>query len=144
MKSLLLLSIFACFFFPETLSRKVLIKTIHLEAKTQTQIELDINAPIEIIEWKGNTIRVFTEIQLVAQSDKILKHLISKGRYHIPIEQLDEGDKLKLKMPNLAKKIIINGQVVREQVSVKVMIPASVTATLSKSAKANQQVVSNK
>lgn len=144
MKSLLLLSVLTSFFFVETLSRKVLIKTVRLDSKATTQLELDIDAPFEIIEWKGNTIRVFTEIQLIGTSDKILSHLIAKGRYHMNIDQSKGKNNLRFSIPNLAKKVIINGDIVREEVFVKVMVPSSVLTTFSsRTLKHQTQMASN-
>jgi len=113
--------LFCCFFalqFSWAQSSKTLVQTLPLAAATAS---LEIAAEVEIEYWDEAQVRVTTEVVAENVSEAILKKLVMIGRYNIVQKETPKG--LVLYMPKMEHQVILRGQILDEQLKIKVQLP---------------------
>ena len=87
-------------------------------------ILIDLDYPVQIEEWNGNSILIETNVQLSNTSKQILDYYIRDGRYKI--EQKDYNEAIELGHKKMVRKAIYtqNGPC-KEDVLVKIYTPSN-------------------
>ncbi|WBM73318.1 hypothetical protein [Saprospira grandis] len=111
-------------------STKTLVQTLPLAAATAS---LEIAAEVEIEYWEEEQVRITTEVIAENVSEAILKKLVMIGRYNIVQKETPKG--LVLYMPKMEHQVILRGQILDEQLKIKVQLPKGMKLqTIDKSA----------
>ena len=111
-------------------SSKTLVQTLPLAAATAS---LEIAAEVEIEYWEEEQVRITTEVIAENVSEAILKKLVMIGRYNIVQKETPKG--LVLYMPKMEHQVILRGQILDEQLKIKVQLPKGMKLqTVDKSA----------
>lgn len=111
-------------------STKTLVQTLPLAAATAS---LEIAAEVEIEYWEEEQVRITTEVIAENVSEAILKKLVMIGRYNIVQKETPKG--LVLYMPKMEHQVILRGQILDEQLKIKVQLPKGMKLqTVDKSA----------
>ncbi|WCL80214.1 hypothetical protein PPO43_09520 [Saprospira sp. CCB-QB6] len=111
-------------------SSKTLVQTLPLAAATAS---LEIAAEVEIEYWEEAQVRITTEVIAENVSEAILKKLVMIGRYNIVQKETPKG--LVLYMPKMEHQVILRGQILDEQLKIKVQLPKGMKLqTVDKSA----------
>lgn len=107
-------------------TEKTLVKTFNLQGSTA--VVLDLDGDVVIKEWGEKTMRVHMNIQLQNTNVHMLKHLMTKGRYNLNID--NSGSASVITSPGRNQDVIINknGDTLKENVTYVVFIPMNVTA----------------
>lgn len=123
-------------------TEKTLVKTFNLQGSTA--VVLDLDGDVIIKEWGEKTMRVHMNIQLQNTNVHMLKHLMTKGRYNLSLDNL--GSASVVTSPGRNQDVIINkqGDTLKENVSYIVFIPANVTAETSSDENVNAEVAGEK
>lgn len=128
MKALIItcLTAFSFLFSPPNVqfATKTLIKT--LRPADKHTLVLNTGTDVILEPWKGNTIRVFIRIKLPHNSQKVLNHLMLQQRYSLDIDDKSQDGVIELKMPAIAKKVMINQQIMPENIEMKVFAPSDI------------------
>jgi hypothetical protein len=105
-------------------TEKTLVKTFNLQGSTA--VVLDLDGEVVIREWGEKTMRVHMNIQLQNTNVHMLKHLMTKGRYNLNID--NSGSASVVTSPGRNQDVIINkqGDTLKENVSYIVFIPAKI------------------
>ena len=95
-------------------------------------ILIDLDYPVQIEEWNGNSILIETNVQLSNTSKQILDYYIRDGRYKI--EQKDYNEAIELGHKKMVRKAIYtqNGPC-KEDVLVKIYTPSNKTVNVTNS-----------
>lgn len=94
---------------------------------------LEIAAEVEIEYWEEEQVRITTEVIAENVSEAILKKLVMIGRYNIVQKETPKG--LVLYMPKMEHQVILRGQILDEQLKIKVQLPKGMKLqTIDKSA----------
>jgi len=111
-------------------STKTLVQSMPLAAATAS---LEIAAEVEIEYWEEEQVRITTEVIAENVSEAILKKLVMIGRYNIVQKETPKG--LVLYMPKMEHQVILRGQILDEQLKIKVQLPKGMKLqTVDKSA----------
>ena len=111
-------------------STKTLVQTLPLATATAS---LEIAAEVEIEYWEEEQVRITTEVIAENVSEAILKKLVMIGRYNIVQKETPKG--LVLYMPKMEHQVILRGQILDEQLKIKVQLPKGMKLqTIDKSA----------
>ncbi|AFC25221.1 hypothetical protein [Saprospira grandis] len=111
-------------------STKTLVQSMPLAAATAS---LEIAAEVEIEYWEEEQVRITTEVIAENVSEAILKKLVMIGRYNIVQKETPKG--LVLYMPKMEHQVILRGQILDEQLKIKVQLPKGMKLqTIDKSA----------
>lgn len=126
---ILLIALFTFSFVSAQQVQKTLLKTFSLNGNQE--VTLDFDGDVVLEEWDNdNMLRVQMEIIYHNSSEGMLKHLISKGRYHLQMKDTEQG--LVVNSPNRKQSVVISkaGETLRETVNYKVFVPRNVVATV--------------
>jgi len=95
-------------------------------------IVIDMDFPVQVEEWHGNTILIETSIQLSNTSKQILDYYIKDGRYKV--EQKDYSSAVEFGHKKMIRKAIYtqNGPC-KEDVLVKIYTPSNKTVNVTTS-----------
>jgi len=111
-------------------STKTLVQSLPLAT---ARVSLEIAAEVEIEYWEEEQVRITTEVIAENVSEAILKKLVMIGRYNIVQKETPKG--LVLYMPKMEHQVILRGQILDEQLRIKVQLPKGVKLqTVDKSA----------
>lgn len=111
-------------------STKTLVQGLPLATATAS---LEIAAEVEIEYWEEEQVRITTEVIAENVSEAILKKLVMIGRYNIVQKETPKG--LVLYMPKMEHQVILRGQILDEQLKIKVQLPKGMKLqTVDKSA----------
>ena len=104
---------------------KTLVKTFAM--KDYSTIVINLDGKVIVKEWSEKTMRIHMDITLKNSSTHMLKHLISKGRYHINLEK--EKDNFIVSSNARAKKVIVSkdGNTLDEVVKYTIFVPKNIT-----------------
>lgn len=106
-------------------SQKTFVKSLTANASS---ISVDLEGNTEITEWEESFLRVTTTIELSNFNEDILKRLVSVGRYSV--ETTTSNGVMTIKMPKLATKVTIRGQVLNEILTYEILVPKGMTVEL--------------
>ena len=70
-------------------------------------------------------VRIEMEIKADDLSKEVVKHLITKRRFYIKTMVLEDGT-AKIYMPNLKIPVYINGRLLSEDISYRILVPENV------------------
>lgn len=104
-------------------TEKTLVKSFNLEGRDLVAIDIP-EASVEIKTWNSPDMRVQMTIGLANFSEGVLKGLVTAGRYNLKGEAKD--DQLVITASGLKKQVMINGQEVKEKISLLVYVPEKV------------------
>ena len=93
-----------------------------------SSISVDLEGNTEITEWEESFLRVTTTIELSNFNEDILKRLVSVGRYSV--ETTTSNGVMTIKMPKLATKVTIRGQVLNEILTYEILVPKGMTVEM--------------
>ncbi len=95
-------------------------------------IVIDLDYPVQVEEWAGNTILVETNVRLSNTSKQILDYYIKDGRYKV--EQKDYSAAVEFGHKKMTRKAIYtqNGPC-KEDVLVKIYTPSNKTVNVTNS-----------
>jgi hypothetical protein len=98
--------------------------------KDASELIVDFDGEIITDTWnKDNLVRIEMEIKVDDISRAVVKHLVSKRRFAIKTELLDDGSVL-LFMPNLKLPVYINGHLLSEDISYRLLVPKNVVVRI--------------
>lgn len=92
-----------------------------LATGNQKFISFNLNEHVDVQQWDKDYIRVEIAIASENVSEKILKRLISLGRYEIEVDR--HNMEMILEMPKTKHIVMISGKNLDENISYKVMVP---------------------
>ena len=94
--------------------------------KDASELIVDFDGEIITQKWqKDEQVRIEMEIKVNEVSREVVKHLVTKRRFVIKSEILEDGSVL-LFMPNLKLPVYINGRQLAEDISYRLMVPENV------------------
>lgn len=105
----------------EAQSDPVLTLVTSLKATGSTQLSFQPSGELEIAYWNKDIVEVQIYIEDESFSKQRLKALIPIGFYRIASEQ--DGDILKVFMPNQSKEVRINGKQVNNSLKFRLKMP---------------------
>ena len=120
---------FLSFFFTQiafSQSEKTFVKS--LVAHT-SNVVVDLEGAATVTEWNEKFIRVTTTVEVTNFSDDILKRLVAVGRYEITGD-IEDGVMI-VRMPKLATKVTIKGQLLEEIMTYEVFVPEGITVEMA-------------
>lgn len=120
---------FLSFFFTQiafSQSEKTFVKS--LVAHT-SNVVVDLEGAATVTEWNEKFIRVTTTVEVTNFSDDILKRLVAVGRYEITGD-VEDGVMI-VRMPKLATKVTIKGQLLEEIMTYEVFVPEGITVEMA-------------
>jgi hypothetical protein len=103
---------------------KTFVKTIAME--NATGVVLAVDGPVTVSEWNENYLRVEMTVTVTNFSEYMLKQLAEAGRYKL--ESVMDGSLVVVSCPKLARKPVISGTTVNEEVGYRVFVPKGVAA----------------
>jgi hypothetical protein len=104
-------------------AEKTLVKAFNLQG--QQAVLIDIDAPLEIVEWNQQQMRVVMTVSLENGSDTMLKSLVSTGRYNLDSNTDESG--FRIFAPGLERQVkMMNGSELKEKITFEVFSPANV------------------
>lgn len=107
-------------------AEKTLVKAFNLQG--QQAVMIDVDAPIEVVEWNQQQMRVVMTVSLENGSTTLLKSLVSSGRYNLNSESLDYN--FRIFAPGLDRQVkLMNGGELKEKISFEVFAPRNVLVT---------------
>ena len=94
--------------------------------KDASELVVDLDGEIITDTWSKNPIvRIEMEIKADDLSKEVVKHLITKRRFYIKTMVLENGI-AKIYMPNLKIPVYINGRLLSEDISYRILVPENV------------------
>ncbi len=91
--------------------------------KDASELVVDLDGDIYTDKWKkDNIVRIEIEIKANDITREVVKHLVKKGRFRVKTRQLENGSVL-IYMPNVKLPAYINGRLLSEDISYKLLIP---------------------
>lgn len=125
-------TLICCCFFALQVSWAQSTKTL-VQGLPLATASLEIAAEVEIEYWEEEQVRITTEVIAENVSEAILKKLVMIGRYNIVQKETPKG--LVLYMPKMEHQVILCGQILDEQLKIKVQLPKGMKLqTVDKSA----------
>lgn len=123
-------------------TEKTLVKTFNLQGSTV--VVLDLDGDVVIKEWGEKTMRVYMNIQLQNTNVHMLKHLMTKGRYNLDID--NSSGSAVVTSPGRNQDVVINkqGDTLKENVSYVVFVPTNVEVEVLTEANVDAAVAGQK
>ena len=105
---------------------KTLVKSFNLQGNQI--VTLDLDGPIDVVNWKNSTIRIQMTIQIANDSEAMLKSLVQAGRYNL--RSTITGDAFKIYAPGLEKLVSVGGKTLEETISFIIFAPEDILINL--------------
>lgn len=118
---------------------KTLVKSFNLNGM-QT-VSLNIDAPVEVVDWDQPFLRVQMHIELDRGSEALLKSLVRAGRYNLTAEETE--DTYGIVAPNLGREIKIGGHPLNDRISFVIKKPRNVAFTPSQTEDTTEETASS-
>jgi hypothetical protein len=111
-------------------SQKIFVKSLALESSV---VVADLEGEVTFVEWDKEFVRVTATVQVLNFDEEMLKRLAVAGRYDL-VSKLEEGG-MYIRMPKLAKEIVIRGQKLEERVRYEIAVPQKTIVEIEKQTK---------
>ena len=98
--------------------------------QSASELIVDFDGEIMTDTWsKDKLVRIEMEIKVDDVSREVVKHLVTKRRFAIEKEAIGDGVVL-LSMPNLKLPVYINGRLLTEDISYRLLVPENVSVKI--------------
>ena len=119
-----LFALFSVFSFAQEPTVVTLVSSKNI--KNASELVVDLDGEIITDTWSKNPIvRIEMEIKVDDISKEVVKHLVTKRRFYVKTMVLEDGS-TKIYMPNLKIPVYINGRLLSEDISYRLLVPENV------------------
>lgn len=108
-------------------TRKTLVKTLALNEDI-TELIVDVEGAVEVEYWDQPILRIVTDIEANVP-EQVLKALITTGRYDYNI--VDHLPQANLVAPNQDRRVVIGGNDLEDEWTLRIYLPRNVQAVLA-------------